>query len=197
MSGLAAVSGWTWIAFAVVLACEIVLVAAVVLSLVSPRRRIWPPPGKSTWQFHLTFWPVVVGVPAALALAWLDWNTFLWKDDERILAGGALIAFGLGIADWGVRTLGRPTSSGLGGPFQERGPYRFSRNPQYVGDLMAAVGFALVANSRLLWIATLLGLVGLVLGPLAEEAWLRQTYGETFEAYARRIPRFVGLRRRR
>ena len=197
MSGLAAVSGWTWVAFAVVIACEVVLIAAVLVSLVSPRRRIWPPPGGNTWQFHLTFWPVVVGVPAALALAWLDWNTFVWKDDERILAGGALVAVGLGIADWGVRTLGRPTSSGLGGPFQERGPYRFSRNPQYVGDLMAAVGFALVANSRLLGIATLLGLVGLVLGPLAEEAWLRQTYGETFETYARRIPRFIGLPRRR
>ena len=190
-------SGWTWAAFAVVIACELVLVAAVVVSLASPRRRIWPPPAKNTWQFHVTFWPVVVGVPAAIGLAWLDWNTFLWKSDERILVGGALIAFGLGIADWGVRTLGRPTSSGLGGPFQERGPYRFSRNPQYVGDLIAAVGFAIVANSRLLWIATLLGLMGLVLGPLAEEAWLRQTYGATFDTYARRIPRFVGIPRRR
>src|SRR5919106_4452082 len=188
-------SSWTWLAFAITIACEVVLLAAVLQSLLRPENRIWPPTGKGTWQFHVTFWPVILGVTAAIALAWLDWNTFIWKEDERILVGGALIAFGLGIADWGVRALGRSTSSGLGGPFQERGPYRFSRNPQYVGNILAVVGFAVVANSRLLWIATVLAIVGLVLGPFAEEAWLRRTSGETFEAYVRRVPRFVGIPR--
>ena len=139
---------------------------------------------------------MIVGVTAAIALAWLDWNTFLWKADERILVGGALVAFGLGIADWGVRTLGRPVSSGLGGPFQERGPYRYSRNPQYVGDILATLGFAILANSRLLWMAAVLAVVGLVLGPFAEEAWLRRTYGDRYEVYARRIPRFIGIPRK-
>ena len=188
---------WAGVAFAVTIACELVLLAAVVVSILRPDRRIWPPPRRASWQFHLTFWPVIVGVAAAVALAWLDWNTFVWTGDERNLVGGALIAFGLGIADWGVRALGRPTSAGLGGPFREVGPYRLSRNPQYVGDILAAIGFAVVANSRLLWIATLLAVVGLVLGPFAEERWLRRTYGETYEAYARRIPRFVGIPRRR
>lgn len=185
-------SAWTWVAFAVTILCELVLLAAVVVSLRSPRRRVWPPPGRRSWQFHLTFWPVVVGVLSAIALAWLDWNTFLWRDDERILFGGAFVALGLGLADWGVRSLGRPTSAGLGGPFLERGPYRFSRNPQYVGDILAVVGFAIVANSRLLWIAAGLAVVALVLGPFAEEAWLDERYGEEYAAYRRRTPRFLG-----
>lgn len=186
-------SAWTWFAFVMVIACEAVLLTAVVISILRPASRIWPPPGRGTWQYHVTWWPVLVGVPAGIALAWLDWNTFVWPAEERILVGGALIAFGLGLADWGVRTLGRPTSSGLGGPLQERGPYRWSRNPQYVGDILAVIGLGIVANSRLLWIGCLIGVVGLVLGPFAEEAWLRERYGAAFESYARRVPRFLGL----
>jgi protein-S-isoprenylcysteine O-methyltransferase Ste14 len=189
------VNSWTWTAFAITIASEVVLLAAVVVSILRPERRIWPPPGKSTWQFHVTFWPVIIGVAAGIALAWLDWNSFVWTADERILVGGVLVALGLGIADWGVRALGRPTSSGLGGPFHESGPYRYSRNPQYVGDILAVIGIAIVANSRLLWIAAAPAILGLALGPFAEEGWLRRTYGEGYEAYARRIPRFVGIPR--
>jgi len=191
------VDPWAWLAFTVTLACEAVLLATVMISLVRPELRIWPPPRKGTWQFHVTFWPVVVGVAAAVALAWRDWNSFVWKADERILVGGALIGVGLGIADWGVRTLGRIASSGLGGEFREAGPYRYSRNPQYVGDILATIGLAVVANSTLLWIAALLAVVGLVLGPYAEEPWLRARFGESYEAYRARVPRFVGVPRSR
>ena len=184
-----------WLALAVVLACEAVLLGAVVASILRPDLRMWPPPGKGTWQFHLTFWPVIAGVGGAMVLAWRDWNTFLWKADERILAGGALIAVGLGLADWGVRTLGRIASSGLGGEFRVAGPYRFTRNPQYVGDILATIGLAVVANSTLLWMATVPALAGLVLAPYAEEPWLRERFGASYDAYRARVPRFVGIPR--
>jgi protein-S-isoprenylcysteine O-methyltransferase Ste14 len=183
----------TAFAFGVTLACVIVLVGAVVISLLRPELRVWPPPGKGTWQYHLTLWPVIVGVLGGIVLAWRDWNSFVWKGDERILVGGALIGAGLGLADWGVRSLGRIASSGLGGEFREAGPYRFSRNPQYVGDILATIGLAVVANSTLLWIAALIALVGLVLAPYAEEPWLRARFGESYEKYRVRVPRFLGI----
>lgn len=183
----------TWLAFGITLACVIVLVTTVLISLLRPELRVWPPPGKGTWQYHLTLWPVVVGVLGGIVLAWRDWNTFVGKADERILVGGALIGAGLGLADWGVRTLGRIASSGLGGEFREAGPYRFSRNPQYVGDILATIGLAVVANSTLLWIVALIALVGLVLAPYAEEPWLRDRFGESYEAYRARVPRFLRI----
>jgi protein-S-isoprenylcysteine O-methyltransferase Ste14 len=182
-----------WLAFGITLACVIVLVGAVVISLLCPDLRIWPPPGKGSWQYHLTLWPVIIGVLGGIVLAWRDWNTFVWKGDERILVGGALIGAGLGLDDWGVRTLGRNASSGLGGEFREAGPYRFSRNPQYVGDILATIGLAVVANSTLLWIAALFALVGLVLAPYAEEPWLRARFGESYEGYRARVPRFLRI----
>ncbi len=182
--------------FVVVLGCEAVLLAAVVLSLLRPDLRIWPPPDRRSWRFHVTFWPVIAGVLAAIVLAWRDWNTFIWGGGERILVGGALIAVGLGLADWGVRTLGRIASSGLGGEFREAGPYRFSRNPQYVGDILATVGLAVVANSTLLWIVTAPALAALVLAPYAEEPWLRSRFGASYESYRARVPRFLGFPRR-
>jgi len=183
----------TALAFGITLTCVIVLVSAVVISLLRPELRVWPPPGKGTWQYHLTLWPVIIGVLGGIVLAWRDWNSFVWKGDERILVGGALIGAGLGLADWGVRSLGRIASSGLGGEFREAGPYRFSRNPQYLGDILATIGLAVVANSTLLWIATLIALVGLVLAPYAEEPWLRARFGESYEAYRARVPRFLGI----
>lgn len=186
----------TLAAFAAVLASEALLLGAVVVSMIRPELRIWPPPRKNTWQFHVTFWPVITGVLGAIVLAWRDWNTFVWKADERILVGGVLIALGLGLADWGVRALGRFTSSGLGGELRAAGPYRFSRNPQYVGDILATIGLAVVANSTLLWIVTVPALAGLILAPYAEEPWLRARFGPGYETYRARVPRFIGIPRR-
>jgi protein-S-isoprenylcysteine O-methyltransferase Ste14 len=64
-----------------------------------------------------------------------------------ILAGAVVLALGAGLADWGVRTLGRRTSSGRGGEFSAAGPYRWTRNPQYLGDILMALGVVLVSDS--------------------------------------------------
>ena len=46
---------------------------------------------------------------------------------------------------WGVRTLGVHQSLGLEGELARGGPYELSRNPQYVGDTLLLVGYALCA----------------------------------------------------
>lgn len=184
--------------FAVVLLAETGLLAAIAWSITRPDRRFWPPPGaRRSWRWWAVWIATVVAIVGTIGLAILDWNTFVFDHRGRYLVGGAAIAFGLGLADWGVRTLGSRTSSGQGGEFRVAGPYRWTRNPQYVGDMLATVGFAVVANSIEVWIAAAIGCACLVLTPFAEERWLAERYGAPYEAYRRRVPRFLGLRRTR
>lgn len=75
------------------------------------------------------------------------------------------------------------------------GPYRFSRNPFYLANLGIDVGILCVIGQA--WVA----LVYLPLFTLAyrdtiqrEEERLREVFGERFEAYAARVPRFLPLR---
>jgi protein-S-isoprenylcysteine O-methyltransferase Ste14 len=71
------------------------------------------------------------------------------------------------------------------------GPYRFLRNPLYLGTLfmMAAMGFAMPPTGAVFTLV----LVGafLVRLILAEEAHLTAQMGETYQAYLRAVPRLV------
>ncbi len=71
------------------------------------------------------------------------------------------------------------------------GPYRFTRNPLYFGSLIMLIGLSITGGS---WIAGafFLLLFGLIYIPtmLREESELRQGFQETFNQYARIVPRF-------
>jgi protein-S-isoprenylcysteine O-methyltransferase Ste14 len=74
----------------------------------------------------------------------------------------------------------------------ERGLYRFTRNPMYVGVVGAVAGEALLFHSRDLAVYALVLFVGFHLRVVYyEERVLRKTFGETFEAYCRRVPRWL------
>jgi len=182
--------------FGIVLLGEAILLVALVVSIVRPEQRFWPPPdARRSWRWWVVWVATMVAILGGIGVGILDWNTFVFDDRVRYLVGGVAVAFGLGLADWGVRSLGSRTSSGQGGEFRLAGPYRWTRNPQYLGDMLAMAGFAVVANSLLVWIAALLGCACLALAPFAEEAWLAERYGEPYERYRERVPRFLGRRR--
>ena len=109
--------------------------------------------------------PFLVGVPLALL--------------------GGLLAF------WGVVTIGWTNSSGVRDGFTPSGPYRFTRNPQYLGDSVFFLGLSIVANSALLWITHALLALVFIIAPLSEEVWLQEQYGEEYERYRRDTPRFL------
>ena len=69
------------------------------------------------------------------------------------------------------------------------GPYRYTRNPLYVGSLLIGIGFAIAARSW--WVGIGLGIMFFAIYlPVmrSEEAFLRQRFPE-FDEYARRVPR--------
>jgi protein-S-isoprenylcysteine O-methyltransferase Ste14 len=72
------------------------------------------------------------------------------------------------------------------------GPYRFSRNPMYLGFTFIYLGVACWVNTA--WPVVLLPLVLLVMQYgviLREEAYLERKFGEEYRAFRRRVRRWL------
>ncbi len=169
----------------------IVLLIGTVWSVAYPAKRIWPPPTRGSWQYRLTWacFYLVFALNAALLI--LDWNSWLFENNLRLIVGIPLALIGALLVSWGVATLGARNSSGLKGGFVSSGPYRFTRNPQYLGDMILFVGLSVIANSLYLWITHVLLIIVFAVVPLAEETWLEDQYGEPYIKYKRASSRFL------
>ena len=111
-------------------------------------------------------------------------------------AGYVLAAAGLAFGLWGVATFFRSKTTVI--PHRavsnlvERGPYRVTRNPMYVGLTALYAGLALAQNR--LWPFALLPIVLAVLIVAVirpEERYLEERFGEEYRAYKRRVRRFL------
>jgi protein-S-isoprenylcysteine O-methyltransferase Ste14 len=178
--------------FAATLAAQLLLGAFLTMSWIDPSRRVWPPPARDSWQYRIVWILTDVSAVGVLAVGILDWNTFAIDHWLRLPIGGGLALAGLGLALWGVRALGIHRSLGLKDALVETGPYRFTRNPQYVGDIVLLLGWGILCNSLLTWIVSLLGMAWFAVAPFTEEPWLRARYGPAYEGFRRRVPRFLG-----
>ena len=112
------------------------------------------------------------------------------------VVGMVLAALGAGLALWCIltfATLGRGTPAPFDPPQRlvTRGPYRYIRNPMYLGATLALVGAALVYRSPLLAAYAALFLVACHLFVLLyEEPALRRRFGRAYDEYRRRVPRW-------
>ena len=71
------------------------------------------------------------------------------------------------------------------------GPYRYVRNPLYLGNMLLALGFAVMA-SRIGFFVLIVGmLVFCYRLILREEAGIRATQGESYLAYCAAVPRLL------
>ena len=71
------------------------------------------------------------------------------------------------------------------------GPYRFSRNPQWVGLFFALLGLAISSGSWLLVVAVLAVAAIYHIQILEEEQLCRSKYGRPYEEYMRRVARYL------
>ena len=182
--------------FWIVLAAVLLNGATVVLSMVRPDKRVWPPPRRDSWQYFYNGVMSFTGLLGVVALGIVDWGSFALHHWGRFLVGGLLMACGF-FALWGYLTLGVQASHGLGGDLVTTGPYQYSRNPQYVGTIPTVLGYAIICNSILALITALLVSGWFVLVPFAEESWCRDPLGTAYEEYSGKVPRFLGFRRLR
>jgi protein-S-isoprenylcysteine O-methyltransferase Ste14 len=73
----------------------------------------------------------------------------------------------------------------------ERGPYRFSRNPMYLGELAMWTGWSMLLGSRrVAAAATLVGL-GARRAIAREERTLESRFGDAWRSYASSVPRWI------
>lgn len=126
-----------------------------------------------------------------IVLLVLDWNSWVFSNMLRLVIGIPLALIGGLLVSWGVATLGFGNTSGLREGIVTSGPYRFTRNPQYLGDIILFVGLSVIANSLFLWIAHALLIFIFTATPLAEEPWLEDEYGVEYGRYKRGTSRFL------
>ena len=113
------------------------------------------------------------------------------------VAGMMLVTIGTLIALWCVLTfvfIGKGTPAPFDPPRKlvVRGPYRFVRNPMYIGAGMTLAGAALFYQSlSMLFYTGLFFLITHLFVVLYEEPTLRRTFGADYQAYCRRVGRWL------
>ncbi|MBY5754329.1 isoprenylcysteine carboxylmethyltransferase family protein [Rhizobium leguminosarum bv. viciae] len=135
-------------------------------------------------------------VVAGLALDWLYALPFLPAAMPAGGLGSIVFLAGLALLIWAAATfrragtqvqLSRPTTT-----IVDEGPYRFTRNPIYIGMFLGLIGLAVAFDS--LWLIILLAPFYLVIryGVVArEEAYLERKFGDAYLAYKARIRRWL------
>jgi protein-S-isoprenylcysteine O-methyltransferase Ste14 len=137
-----------------------------------------------------------------VAIGFLLWRPFPLpvSDQARLLITliGAILYFpGVSLYLWGLTTLRAQFGvSGLlgaelyqGHQLVNNGPYTFVRHPMYAGVLLAAVGALLVFRT---WAMLLFMPMSLVVVGRAEreEKLLEAEFGEQWESYASKVPKW-------
>ncbi|WP_137288900.1 methyltransferase family protein [Natronorubrum halophilum] len=151
----------------------------------------WPP-GERDWRYY-AHWGLSHALNVVvLALVYLDWNSLGLPRGPSLAAGAVLFVAGYAVAIAAGLDLGVEETKGLSGELRTGGWYRYSRNPQYIGYVVATIGFGLLANSTLVAVVCAVYLGWWLALPFAEEPWLCEEYGESYQRYAERVPRFVG-----
>jgi protein-S-isoprenylcysteine O-methyltransferase Ste14 len=142
------------------------------------------------WVFVLTY---IVGVGVEYALPLHLRNEAL---PGVCVAGGVLLGIGAAIAGWGLLTFRVARTTTVPGRASARlvtwGPYRFSRNPMYVGLIVAYLGEA--GLLRQIWPVLLLPLTVAYINRIVipvEEAKLKEVFGEEYERYRVHVHRWL------
>lgn len=147
--------------------------------------------------------PPLIFIAGFLAGATIEW---LWLEINLVrgsasqaplrVAGVVLMHMGAALALWGVHTFRRAKTTIM--PFRapsamvRRGPYRFTRNPMYVGMTLGYVGLSLFCNVG--WPLILLPIVLFTLVKLVitrEETYLESVFGDDYRDYRQSVRRWL------
>ena len=130
----------------------------------------------------------------ALELSRAGAMSFAMATTVLIIFAAAIAAKGALFRVWGTAYLGPSTvnnSDMVAGTVMADGPYRFLRNPLYIGlwCMVAAMAFLMPVTGAVF--ALVLITIFATRLTLGEEAFLRAQLGEPYEAYLRAVPRFI------
>lgn len=163
-------------------------------------------PGRSPWWYRFRasvmaaiYWLSFVlafGVANALHATTLPVALIFGMANDRLVFGAGLV---LAVAGWLLRAWGTSylhaevvwNRDALADRLYIAGPFRYTRNPLYLGNLLVAAAIALFAPP-VGWPIVLFA-QWIFIGSLIreEEAGLRARYGEEFERYRAQVPRLL------
>jgi protein-S-isoprenylcysteine O-methyltransferase Ste14 len=140
------------------------------------------------WLFKQRTWLPVPLILALLVIPTPDRTPSLFWLGCGIVAAGELLRF------WAVRHIGviSRTRSDRLGPLVAAGPFARVRNPLYIGNIALWSGIAV--SAQLLWLVPAVALLlGLEYHAIIrwEERLLETRLGDSYRAYATRVPRWI------
>ena len=133
-----------------------------------------------------------VGLQWLVPLAWIYGLAAL----EATVSGVTMIVAAFAIDIWSAIVFRKHKTTIM--PHQRsarlvtRGPFRFSRNPIYVGNLMVVAGLGLVLSN--LWLLILAPILGFALHKLAitrEERHMEALFADQWRDYKARVRRWI------
>lgn len=179
--------------FGVAAAVAVTIVATLLVTLTT-RVRLWPP-GDDARKAALHWGLVGAFDVGILAVAALRWNAWILPRPSSLVVGAVLSVCGAAVFFHSSRAMSADETTGrVADELYTDGLYARSRNPQYLGMMIGLVGFALLVNSTYVAVLVVAHVCWLVLLPFAEEPWLREQFGDEYDRYCDRVPRFVGFR---
>ncbi|MFZ0746471.1 MAG: isoprenylcysteine carboxylmethyltransferase family protein [Terracidiphilus sp.] len=161
--------------------------AIIILGFWAPWIEAWGPRAQFAHRIPLLEW-----LPLELSRARV--LSFTLGSPIVIVAAAIIAGVGAILRVWGSSYLGPATVHNLkmkAGAVMADGPYRYVRNPLYLGlwCMVAAVAFLMPPTGALCTMTVLtFFLMRLILG---EEAFLSAQLGEPYHAYTRAVPRLI------
>lgn len=125
---------------------------------------------------RLARWRVTLGFLSGAAALWLA--TPAWT---TLAIGGVVAVLGEAVRVWAAGHLEKSRE------VTNSGPYRVTRHPLYLGSSIIGAGMAIACAN--LWVAALAALylgTTITAAMRAEEAHLREKFGDAYDAYAER-----------
>ena len=142
-------------------------------------------------------WVFVLSYLLGAGLEKLLFRRSLLPPSDVLTAVGAMVfTLGVVLAAWGWGIFQRVKTTRVPGELSTRlviwGPYRFTRNPMYVGLTLAYIGETGLLHQflPLLILPFTIAYLNAVVIPL-EEAKLRQAFGEEYDRYCRKVRRWL------
>ena len=151
--------------------------------------------GKPSWIVRIPtpIWLIALVVAALLVDLVLRAPAFL----QHKPAGIALIVVGVALSASGRLTFLRRGAevfpwSLAHSALVESGPFRFTRNPMYLGIVVIAIGAALTAGTWIMWLVPIVifALDNFVIVPF-EERSMDRAHGDAYRAYKARVRRWL------
>jgi protein-S-isoprenylcysteine O-methyltransferase Ste14 len=145
------------------------------------------PPALQTAVYAALSWFLVNHFPEFR----IEWNGFRYLAAGLITVGLVIIAIAIG-AFVRAKTTINPVSPDIARKLVTKGLYRISRNPMYFGMLLLLVGWAVYLQNPLGFGPTAMFIVTMTtLQIKPEEKALRNKFGSEYDAYCKRVRRWI------